>query len=439
MYVNIAPNTTRTSGAFVEYMEKEHTTARDFTEYLDKESRMDEKEYFFNHEDNFISKEEATDGIDNNSKRFTEKEHRFFSLTFNPSDKEIAYLQEIAAKRATDIIQAQKVSGLDPHEQERVKDALVRDLMKEYTRVAMDEYARNFGREGINSSADLVWYGKVERERYWKPTSKEVQHNRKIERQIAKAEKRGLTEEVSRLRETLIKESDVRVKGRPEPIREWMPKSGDNYHIHVIVSRQERSGRRKLSPLANERGTDNHKINGKRCKIGFNRDLFAEKVEISFDKYTGYERSYGERYQSRKLALENPEQYEKELREHIRQSRIQAREQSRARSTQIPTKEMEANARKLIEKYAYHAGERYLENSIYPLKRGHKVMSIFQLNAWDKNRSQYAQKLLGKAITEYARCAGMSHLAAMNPYVHILSLASRGISRALNNRDGMEY
>ncbi len=74
--------------------------------------------------------------------------------------------------------------------------------MKRLTRECMDEYARNFYREKIRSGDDLVWYGRVETERHYKGDDPEVKAGK------AKAGER---------------------------------KPGLQLHVHIIVSRMDRS------------------------------------------------------------------------------------------------------------------------------------------------------------------------------------------------------
>ena len=55
----------------------------------------------------------------------------------------------------------------------------------------MDVYAANFNREGIKDRKDLVWYGKVEKNRYLKHSAKAVRHNSKLMTNINRLVKDG--------------------------------------------------------------------------------------------------------------------------------------------------------------------------------------------------------------------------------------------------------
>ena len=139
------------------------------------------------------------------------------------------------------------------------------EALKAFTRSAMEAYAQNFGK-GIDSK-DLVWYAKIEHSRSYDHTDRVVQLGEQV--------KGGL-------------------------------KLGDQTHIHVIVSRTEnlreykqglaeglhkRKNPYHLSPLTNHKGTTKGVVLG-----GFERNGFSQRVEQSFDRQFGYERSLTESF-----------------------------------------------------------------------------------------------------------------------------------------------
>ncbi|RAJ89776.1 hypothetical protein LX87_05675 [Larkinella arboricola] len=139
------------------------------------------------------------------------------------------------------------------------------EALKAFTREAMEQYAENFGK-GIKSQ-DLVWYAKIEQHRSYTYTDRAVQLGE---------QPKGLA------------------------------KQGDQTHIHVIVSRTEnlkayRQGleaglhQRKnpyhLSPLTNHKATTKGVVQG-----GFERNAFSQRVEQSFDRSFGYQRSLTESF-----------------------------------------------------------------------------------------------------------------------------------------------
>ncbi|MFV0239036.1 MAG: MobB family relaxase [Lacrimispora sphenoides] len=331
MYITVTKGSTPACTGLVNYLSKEDGS-RDFAEYLTKEDRINgEREGFFNGSGDHIEKGAVIDGIDNNTSKLSKEETRFYSLTINPSSKELEHIGRIAYREALKI--EQSASGQKFWDAEK---EITKNLLKEYTTRVMDEYARNFGREGLESNKDLVWYGKVEQDRYWKYNDKEVQENKKTDRNIARVEKdKKLTDiqreiKIAQLRKEYILESDCRKNGKDIPIREMMPKNGNNYHIHVIVSRKDKEQKYKLSPLAKARSNDSHKIDGKQCKIGFDRNNFAQQTETRFDSTFEYKRAWRESLEAYKLAKENPELYKEKVKEEI-QKEYKERQQERSR------------------------------------------------------------------------------------------------------------
>src|ERR1017187_10619368 len=126
-----------------------------------------------------------------------------------------------------------------PDEMDHIKNDKAR--LKEYVRDTMDIYAGNFnGKNGTSknlSGGDLVYYAKLEEKRYYKGTDEAVKQGK-------------------------AKQGDV------------MP--GDNTHVHVIVSRTDKSKIIKLSPLVND-------------KKLFSRENFKLKSCKHFDQHYLYE------------------------------------------------------------------------------------------------------------------------------------------------------
>lgn len=125
-----------------------------------------------------------------------------------------------------------------PDEMEHLKNDKAK--LKAYVRDVMDIYAQNFNRKnGDNKNLtgnDIVYFAKLEEYRYYKGTDTEV------------------------------------IEGKA---KQGDPMPGDNTHIHVIVSRMDKSKTIKLSPLAN-----NKKL--------FSREDFKLKSCEHFDKYYRY-------------------------------------------------------------------------------------------------------------------------------------------------------
>ncbi|KAA6339611.1 hypothetical protein EZS27_012461 [termite gut metagenome] len=62
-------------------------------------------------------------------------------------------------------------------------------------------------------------------------------------------------------------------------------------HCHLIVSRKDQSGKKKLSPLTNHRNTKKGVIQG-----GFDRKNLFQQAELGFDKLFGYQRDLQETF-----------------------------------------------------------------------------------------------------------------------------------------------
>lgn len=192
--------------------------------YLEKENKdknIVDHEFFFDHEKETIFPKEVINRIDTNKKKLGANDSKFYMLILSPSEKENEFL------------------GNDP------------DKLKAYTREFMNAYAANFNK-GLQGS-DLLYFAKVERNRYNK--NKEI-------------------------------------------------KDGHNLHVHIIVSRRDKNQYYKLSPMTNHRNTKSGPIKG-----GFSRkDLMIESEQI-FDRTFNYNRSMEETWDyqfAKKHKLELP-------------------------------------------------------------------------------------------------------------------------------------
>jgi hypothetical protein len=185
--------------ALVKYLSKE-----------DEEKGLDKELYFANNRD-MVTSQEVIKTIDNNCPLIAKGEARFYSIVIAPHPQEIEHLKSNKAE------------------------------LKKYTQEVMSLYAGCFnGRDGKNKNLkgdDLIWYGKIEYNRYYQGSDPEV--------------KQGKVKQGARL-------------------------PGDNTHIHVIVSRQDKNKTKKLSPLVNS-------------KKLFYREQFKLKSCEHFDKEYNYQ------------------------------------------------------------------------------------------------------------------------------------------------------
>ncbi|RXG23194.1 MobB family relaxase, partial [Leeuwenhoekiella marinoflava] len=144
MYITITPqkmggNYSKSSADFVGYLEKENQGLE-----------QQDMEHFFNQNGDEISAEEVVREIDGNTAKLEKHEPRFYSITVSPSKYELKRLQNHS-----------------------------KDLQK-YTREIMKDYVASFNRE-INGRPvnidDIKYYAKIEHQRTFKGTDKQVQEN----------------------------------------------------------------------------------------------------------------------------------------------------------------------------------------------------------------------------------------------------------------------
>lgn len=194
--------------------------------YLEKENRLDnaQHEYWFNQTHNSFAAYEIRQKIDSNVAKLGRNDAKFFLVNISPSQKELNHL-------------------LSEYNREQVKE-----LLKDYAVLVMDEYARNFNRPNIKDSNDLIWFAKLENHRYYSYEDKEV--------------KQGLKE-----------------RGERKP--------GEQMHIQVIVSRKDASNTVKLSPMNNSRGRN---VEHSKKMGEFDRVAFKQCGEHIFDQHFKFDR-----------------------------------------------------------------------------------------------------------------------------------------------------
>jgi len=180
--------------------------------YLSKEDQGKglDRELYFTHDRDMVGSMEVIKAIDNNCPKIEKHEAKFYSLVIAPRPDEMNHLKND------------------------------REKLKAYVRDVMDIYAKNFnGKNGNNKNLkgnDIVYFAKLEENRYYKGTDKEVKEGK-------------------------AKQGD--------------PLPGDNTHIHVVVSRMDKTKTVKLSPLVNS-------------KKLFHREAFKTKSCEHFDNHYRY-------------------------------------------------------------------------------------------------------------------------------------------------------
>ena len=235
------------------YLEKENN---DLDKLLQKTNSIDEKreienrkQFFFSHSKNNISTNEVISGIDKNIKKLGKKDAKYFAPTINFSQQELRHI----IQSVTDKKEVENVWKLNAREYE-----LFNNKIKEYTKLIMNNYAKNFNREnkGLKSGDDLVYFAKIEHFRKFKGTDDEVKNG-------------------------IYKAGDL--------------KPGVNSHVHLIVSRKDKTQKLKLTPTTKERSTT-RTIGGNTYHVGFDRMKWINMNEKSFDDFFQYKRKEREKF-----------------------------------------------------------------------------------------------------------------------------------------------
>ena len=289
MYLTITPQKltqsfSQSAGHLVSYLEKEN-----------EGKSPDQKEFFFSQYSDEVEPSIVTREIDGNSAKLKKTEPRYYSMTINPSKRELQHIDN------------------DPQ------------LLKKYTREIMKEYAVAFNRE-INgrliSVDDIKYFAKVEFQRTFKGTDREIKENSPFIKKIASLENQirkviwgeeagnlnALKKELQYFQEKAPHKSNGKV------IEQGMAKEGLQTHIHLIVSRKDASNSYSLSPGSKYRSSE-VVMHGKIVKRGFDRDHFYGSAEKVFDKMFGYNRNYVESYEGRKALTKNPQKYYSHLKD----------------------------------------------------------------------------------------------------------------------------
>lgn len=283
MYVTITPqklteNYAQSSSDFVNYLEKENQT-------INSSSR----EFFFNQDKEVIPPEDVVQAIDGNTAKLKRSEPKYYSITINPSQRELAHI------------------GND------------KQKLKEFTREIMKNYAAAFNREIHGRSVrpeDILYYAKIESTRTYKGTDREIKENipflkeiAALENSIRKVDRGELEGNPAHLKKELhaiINKAPHKLNGKL--IEQGMLKPGIQTHIHLIVSRKDISNSFSLSPGSKYRSSE-VMMHGKLVKRGFERDQFFLSVEKTFDRLFSYNRNYVESYNAKKAFVKDPKSF----------------------------------------------------------------------------------------------------------------------------------
>lgn len=283
MYITITAqklggNYSQSSADFVDYLEKENQTLE-----------QEDMEHFFNQYGDEISAKAVVKEIDGNTAKLKNKEPKFYAITVSPSQSELQKLKNNS------------------------------EDLKTYTKAIMKKYATSFNRQ-INGKPitvdDLKYFAKIEHQRSFKGTDKQVRENQpfatkilQLKNDIRKIEQGQLEGDIKKMKTQIAKmEVEAPHQQNGKRIVQGMLKDGNQSHIHIIVSRKDASNAVSLSPGSKYKASE-VEMHGKMVKRGFDRDSFFEKAEKTFDKSFGYKRNYAESYKSKKDFIKNPKLY----------------------------------------------------------------------------------------------------------------------------------
>nr|WP_293296901.1 MobB family relaxase [Allomuricauda sp.] len=267
-------------------------SSADFVKYLEKENQgleQEDMEHFFNQYGDEISAAEVVREIDGNTAKLKRDEPKFYSITVSPSKSELRRLQNNS------------------------------EDLKRYTRELMKDYVASFNRE-INgrpvSVDDIKYYAKIEHQRSFKGTDREIRENQpyatkilQLRQDIRKMERGEKAGNIDRLKLKIAKlEREAPHQQNGKRIVQGMKKAGNQSHIHIIVSRKDASNSFSLSPGSKHKASK-VEMHGKTVNRGFDRDQFFERAEKTFDKTFGFERNFAETYKAKKEFVKNPKGY----------------------------------------------------------------------------------------------------------------------------------
>ena len=135
------------------------------------------------------------------------------------------------------------------------------------------------------------------------PSENELRAMGNTEQEKAEAMKRYIREvfipEYAKNFNKGLSEADIKFYGKIHFDRSRSDNE-QNMHCHLIVSRKDQTGKKKLSPLTNHKNTKNGVIKG-----GFNRVNLFLQVELGFDWLFSYNRQQTESFNHRNVMKNN--------------------------------------------------------------------------------------------------------------------------------------
>lgn len=256
------------------YLEKEN---EELDRLIKKSSSMSEifqlenrKQGFFTASEINISTIDVISSIDNNKRKLGANDAKYFAPTISFSENELNHIAFLATGKR----EVTSVFDLNLSELEQFNN-----LIRDYGRKVMNNYALNFNRQdkGIKTGADLLYFAKIEHFRKYKGTDKEVINGKEISGEY---------------------------------------KKGLQSHIHIIVSRKDKTQILKLSPTCNEKQA-NRKIGNNEYQVGFDRVKWIDSNEKTFDEHFNYRRKELEKFQNQNILKNGSPQDKHEINKKI--------------------------------------------------------------------------------------------------------------------------
>ena len=127
-----------------------NSSVGNYVEYLEKENQErlpGQREEFFDQENDRVSPQTVIDEIDGNTAKLRQKDPKFFSIVVSPNKRELQAIEN------------------DPN------------ILREYTRKLMEDYAKSFHRNQEVKAENLKYYAKIEHERTYRGFDRQVQEN----------------------------------------------------------------------------------------------------------------------------------------------------------------------------------------------------------------------------------------------------------------------
>lgn len=259
------------------YLEKENkdlekllSKTNNLNKIIDIESR---KQLFFSHSKTNISTNDVICTIDNNKKKLSKTDAKYFAPTINFSQQELNHILTLVTKKPIN-----NIWQLNKQEYQRYNL-----LIKNYIRLVMSNYALNFNRKekGLKTGENLVYFAKIEHFRRYKGIDPDVVNGNNKSGNL---------------------------------------KPGLNSHAHIIVSRKDKTQRLKLTPTTKEKSTD-RTIGGNKYHVGFDRIKWINMNESSFDSFFKYERPELEKFNNQYILKNGSPKVKSALLKQIRNAK----------------------------------------------------------------------------------------------------------------------